>query len=121
MIRRSTPEAQLLIHSPAQHVEGVQAHREYAGVEGIELRFATVGAPRKRGQRRSHTSNHIPYDTRPLTQLAQAGCDAFILARMAGHSSITITQRYIHPQADAIERAFAPLVLCIVNVFTNMG
>ena len=44
-----------------------------------------------------------------LTQLAQAGCDAFTLARIAGHSSITITQRYIHPQADAIERAFAPL------------
>lgn len=43
-----------------------------------------------------------------LTQLAQAGCDAFTLARIAGHSSITITQRYIHPQADAIERAFAP-------------
>lgn len=46
-----------------------------------------------------------------LTQLAQAGCDAFTLARIAGHSSITITQRYIHPQADAIERAFAPLAL----------
>jgi len=43
-----------------------------------------------------------------LTQLAQGGCDAFTLARIAGHSSITITQRYIHPQADAIERAFAP-------------
>jgi integrase len=28
-----------------------------------------------------------------LTQLAQAGCDAFTLARIAGHSSITITQR----------------------------
>jgi len=46
-----------------------------------------------------------------LTQLAQAGCDAFTLARIAGHSSITITQRYIHPQADAIERAFAPLAV----------
>ncbi len=44
-----------------------------------------------------------------LTELAQSGCDAFTLARIAGHSSITITQRYIHPQADAIERAFAPL------------
>jgi hypothetical protein len=28
------------------------------------------------------------------------------LARIAGHSSITITQRYCNPQADAIERAF---------------
>ena len=55
--------------------------------------------------------NHFqPYVLRhtALTQLAQAGCDTFTLARIAGHSSITITQRYIHPQADAIERAFAP-------------
>jgi integrase len=48
-----------------------------------------------------------------LTQLAQAGCDAFTLARIAGHSSVTITQRYIHPQADAIERAFAPLAVVV--------
>lgn len=41
-----------------------------------------------------------------LTELAEAGCDVFTLARIAGHSSITITQRYVHPQADAIERAF---------------
>jgi integrase len=41
-----------------------------------------------------------------LTNLAAAGCDAFTLARIAGHSSITITMRYCHPQADAIERAF---------------
>jgi len=45
-----------------------------------------------------------------LTELAQCGCDAFTLARIAGHSSIMITQRYIHPQADAIERAFAPVI-----------
>jgi integrase len=44
-----------------------------------------------------------------LTNLAGTGCDAFTLARIAGHSSITITQRYCHPQADAIERAFAKL------------
>lgn len=41
-----------------------------------------------------------------LTRLAEAGCDAFTLARIAGHSSITITQRYCHPQAEAIQSAF---------------
>jgi hypothetical protein len=30
-----------------------------------------------------------------------------VLARIAGHSTIAITQRYIHPQADAINRVFA--------------
>jgi len=44
-----------------------------------------------------------------LTRLGESGCDAFTLARIAGHSSITITQRYVHPQADAIERAFSKL------------
>lgn len=44
-----------------------------------------------------------------LTWLAESGCDAFTLARIAGHSSITITQRYCHPQAEAIERAFAQI------------
>jgi hypothetical protein len=44
-----------------------------------------------------------------LTRLAEAGCDAFTLAKIAGHSSITITQHYCHPQAEAIECAFAKL------------
>jgi integrase len=42
-----------------------------------------------------------------LTRFAESGCDVFTLARIAGHSSITITQRYVHPQKDAVERAFA--------------
>jgi integrase len=46
-----------------------------------------------------------------LTRLA-ANCndDPFVVMKIAGHSSITITQRYIHPQAEAIGRAFASLV-----------
>jgi integrase len=52
-----------------------------------------------------------PYVVRhtALTRLGESGCDVFTLARIAGHSSITITQRYVHPQADAIERAFLRL------------
>jgi integrase len=41
-----------------------------------------------------------------LTRMAPF-CDAFTLARIAGHSSITITQRYCHPQADAVDAAFS--------------
>jgi integrase len=52
-----------------------------------------------------------PYTLRhtALTNLAASGCDAFTLARIAGHSSITITQRYCHPQQEAIEAAFEKL------------
>ena len=52
----------------------------------------------------------VPYTLRhtALTNLGEkAGGDVFVLAQIAGHSSITVTQRYIHPQADAINRVFA--------------
>jgi integrase len=51
----------------------------------------------------------VPYILRhtALTNLAKKGADAHTLARIAGHSSIVITMRYVHPQADAIERVFA--------------
>jgi hypothetical protein len=51
----------------------------------------------------------VPYILRhtALTNLAKKGADAHTLARIAGHSSIVMTMRYVHPQADAIERAFA--------------
>jgi integrase len=41
-----------------------------------------------------------------LTRLGESGCDAFTLARIAGHSNIHMTARYVHPQAEAIQRAF---------------
>jgi integrase len=56
-----------------------------------------------------------------LTRLAENGCDAFTLARIAGHSSITITQRYCHPQADAIERAFRSLASPEPAVLRKLG
>ena len=52
----------------------------------------------------------VPYTLRhtALTKLRErVGGDVFVLARIAGHSLIAVTQRYIHPQADAINRVFA--------------
>jgi len=57
----------------------------------------------------SKVDKFVPYTLRhtALTRLGEAaGGDVFVLARIAGHSSITITQRYVHPQADAINRVF---------------
>lgn len=51
----------------------------------------------------------VPYVLRhtALTRLGKAtNGDVFALARIAGHSSITITQRYVHTQADTIEGIF---------------
>ena len=52
-------------------------------------------------------SDTVALRTKALTMLgATAGGDPFVLARIAGHSSITITQRYIHPQQEAVQRVF---------------
>jgi integrase len=45
-----------------------------------------------------------------LTRLGEAGVDAFSIMRIAGHSSITISQRYVHPSSEALERAFDKLL-----------
>lgn len=44
-----------------------------------------------------------------LTRLGESGVDAFTIMRIAGHSSITVSQRYVHPSPEAVERAFMRL------------
>src|SRR5205807_7719413 len=44
-----------------------------------------------------------------LTRLGASGCDVWTLARIAGHSSIGISSRYVHPSEDAVLDAMARL------------
>jgi integrase len=44
-----------------------------------------------------------------LTRLGQSGCDVWTLARIAGHSSINISVRYVHPSEGAILDAISRL------------
>lgn len=45
-----------------------------------------------------------------LTRLGESGCDAWTLARIAGHSSIGISARYVHPSNDAVMNVFSRLL-----------
>ena len=44
-----------------------------------------------------------------LTRLGESGCDAWTLARIAGHSSVAISARYVHPSEDAVLTAMSRL------------
>jgi integrase len=44
-----------------------------------------------------------------LTRLGRSGCDAWTLARIAGHASINISARYVHPSEDAVLDAISRL------------
>jgi integrase len=50
-----------------------------------------------------------------LTRLGESGVDAFTIMRIAGHSSVTVSQRYVHPSPEAVERAFERLQLSGVD------
>jgi integrase len=39
------------------------------------------------------------------TRLGEAGADAFTIMRLMGHSSVTVSQRYVHPTPEALEWA----------------
>ena len=44
-----------------------------------------------------------------LTRLGESGCDSWTLARIAGHSSVAISARYVHPSDNRVLEAISRL------------
>jgi integrase len=44
-----------------------------------------------------------------LTRLGASGCNVWTLARTAGHTSIAISARYVHPSEDSVLAAMSSL------------
>jgi len=102
--------------------------------EGLERRHVSAGKPRwgwvlvGKGP-----ENHITYDAIKsrhdrllkklalkrfrlydmrhtfLTRLGESGADAFTIQKMAGHSSIMVSARYVHPTPERVEDGISPL------------
>lgn len=43
------------------------------------------------------------------TRLGDSGADAFTVMRLMGHCSVTVSQKYVHPQAETVARAIGQL------------
>jgi len=41
--------------------------------------------------------------------MGEAGADAFTIMRLAGHSTVVVSQRYVHPSPESLEQAFERL------------
>jgi integrase len=55
------------------------------------------------------------------TRLGEAGADAFTVMKLMGHSTVTVSQRYVHPSPEAVELAFERLTaLNLRQVPTNL-
>lgn len=54
------------------------------------------------------------------TRLGESGADAFTIMRLMGHSTVTVSQRYVHPSPEAVELAYERLTaLNLKRVPTN--
>ena len=39
-------------------------------------------------------------------RLGESGADAFTIMRLMGYSTVTVSQRYVHPSPEAVELAY---------------
>ncbi len=67
-------------------------HAEFCALAGVFPKFVI------------HSLRHTM-----LTRLGESGADAFTIMRIAGHSSVTVSQRYVHPSPESLETAFERL------------
>ena len=44
------------------------------------------------------------------TRLGESGAEAFTIMKLMGHSTLTVSQRYVHPSPETIETAFERLM-----------
>ena len=65
---------------------------------------STLKKQHKKALKVSGVRSFVLYSLRHtfLTRLGESGCDAWTLARIAGHSSVAMSARYVHPSEDAV-------------------
>lgn len=74
-------------------------------------RLESLKSQHKRALKDSKVAPFVLYSLRHtmLTRLGEAGADAFSIQKIAGHSSILVSQRYVHPTEERTEGAFTRL------------
>ena len=55
------------------------------------------------------------------TRLGESGADAFTIQKLAGHSSIVISQRYVHPTPARLEKAIDMLEASTISSTAPKG
>jgi len=72
---------------------------------------STVKKQHKKAIKDSKVRPFVLYSLRHtfLTRLGESGCDVWTLARIAGHNSIAMSSRYVHPSANRVLDAMALL------------
>jgi integrase len=79
-----------------------------ANTKSGHIEPSTLKKQHQRALRLSGVTPFVIYSFRHtfLTRLGESGCDAWTLARIAGHTSIAMSARYVHPTENAVMKAF---------------
>jgi integrase len=82
-----------------------------AGTKSGHMNHSTLRRPHRTALEESKVTPFVLYSARHtfLTRLGASGCDAWTLMRIAGHSSIAQSIRYVHPAEDTVQRALTAL------------
>ena len=69
----------------------------------------SLGDEHEEALKKSGCPRFVLYSLRhtSLTRLAESGCDAFTLMRLAGHASVVTSQKYVHPGDGHAQAAFS--------------
>jgi integrase len=86
-------------------------HLESSSLKKQHARTFHVLAEKRDGGTHMRVRKFVLYSLRHtfLTRLGESGCDAWTLARIAGHSSVAMSSRYVHPSEDAVFTALERL------------
>ncbi len=92
-----------------------------APTHGLHVESSSLKKQHKKAQRLSKVPPFVLYSLRHtfLTRLGESGCDAWTLARIAGHTSVSMSSRYVHPSHDAVLSAMETLVGTILGTLRN--
>jgi len=82
-----------------------------ASTRSGHLEGSSIKKQHAKALRASNVRPFVLYSLRHtfLTRLGESGCDAWTLARIAGHSSVGMSTRYVHPSEDAVLTAMEKL------------
>lgn len=101
--------------------DGLVFHRP----DGTPLSASLLGQQQKRVRDRLKLPEDFVLHSLRHTfgsRLGESGADAFSIMKLMGHSTVTVSQRYMHPSPEALEMAFARFAgVEMQRVGTNMG
>lgn len=103
-----TMRVRAMLEQQGQSKAGLVFHRE----DGRPLSQTSLNQHHKAVRERLKLpEDFVPHSLRHSfgTRLGEAGADAFTIMKLMGHSSVTVSQRYVHPSPETMELAVARL------------